>query len=376
MNPDYESASANNATKPTVRFLPVPFGYGPIGTALHIAREIRKMVGLGVRLILVADSSLIIPDAISCFDEISDSLDERRCSLNITIMNQRAARLLSARNERFFIVDVLSWLWNKPYEVAMLADRYYYQDMNWLPTPAENLISIKNPKPVPPIISSLRSLADPTSRVEVNVSTPILSIGGLKAFPRSKAQSIQNQYLSLLLSKLLVNKDGSFVNNAPTVFGNADALGHFYHRIGISYNGNGRQDLMASCVVHSRQLICTAGLTTTLECLASGIRIGFLPPQNYSQARLMSILRGYGIPALSWNSSLCRKAETMRVSEAQGIIWINECIEDLSKKQAFITNDQLNELWNEVSKLDIPAELTEGRFDGATILANDILNAI
>lgn len=52
------------------------------------------------------------------------------------------------------------------------------------------------------------------------------------------------------------------------------------------------RSLLRSYAIRGGGVLCTAGLTTVLECLSSGIPFGLLPPQNYSQARLSCILHG------------------------------------------------------------------------------------
>lgn len=350
-----------------INFYPVAFGFGPLATAAYIAQEVRQLAGKTITLVLVVDnaSDLEYPAALlQCFDKVERMSARSAADLHLTVMNEKAVRALNDEGNRVFIIDVLSWLWARSYAAASLAERYYYQRIPWLSAYDHSSALPDNAIPVNPIVRPFQNNKHQET-FQIDDHTPIISLGGMD----TTDPGTRDQYLRLLLS--FTKKTGN--RCFPILFGNMQSFEH------DAYAAMGRDNdrsLLGSYVLRGGGLLCAAGLTTVLECLSSGIPFGLLPPQNYSQARLAHILHGYGIPRLTWESPACRYAESHVIEEMQGVRLINTSIRNAYNSQRFISAEQVESLWSSTRSEDLPSQLANGAYDGASFLAKELIHAL
>lgn len=350
-----------------INFYPVAFGFGPLATAAYIAQEIRQLAGNSITLSLIIDNTSTLEYPVSLlqyFDEVERMPARSTADLHLTVMNKKAVRALSDGKKRIFIVDVLSWLWDRSYAAASLAERYYYQKIPWLSEYNHTSALPDNAIPVNPIVKPFQNNKH-HEICQVNDHTPIISLGGMD----TTDPETRDQYLRLLLS--FTKKAGNHCH--PILFGNTQSFTHDGY---AAVDCNNDRSLLGSYAIRGRGVLCAAGLTTVLECLSSGVPFGLLPPQNYSQARLAHILYGYGIPRLTWESPFCRFAESHVIEEMQGVRLINTSIRNAYRSRRFISAEQMESLWSSTRNKDLPSQLSSDAYDGASFLAKELLHAL
>lgn len=353
----------------SINFYPVSFGYGPLSTAAYIAQAIRNMVGNDVKINLVIndDDTRVFPkELLHWFDNISALTDKPFANIHVTIMNRSAVEFLYRENERVFIVDVLSWLWNKPYDSAKHAERYYYQKISWLSGSDDNIELPPNAMPVNPIVRPYVDCAEYRYALTTfSSSRPLISLGGID----TTQEDTQCRYMKLLFSGYL----NSEMRSRPILFGNRQII---MNNVQGLFECDDDKNLLFAYAHQFGGLLCAAGLTTVLECLASGIPFGLLPPQNYSQARLSFILHKYGVPRLTWESPLCKYAESHVLEEELGIRFINSCINSQFDAGHCCKNEQIEKLWRDVHTCEVSHELYADPYNGAEYMAKELLGAL
>ncbi|MFC3495852.1 hypothetical protein [Glycomyces rhizosphaerae] len=285
--------------------MPVEFGYGPLGKALHIARAIRERAGDAVRLELVASPTFQSPVGAGVFDASSvDIASAAPADATITVMNVQGVRKAAGRGGNIYVVDSLAWLWDEPLPVQHLIHTYFYQDLPLLPVPARNLAGMPRPTPVG-AIGDLRET--PALTAETRPRRIVISLSGLEA-PGSRLGSGKIAYAPYILNALeVLVADGRLDVDDLSIFGNTAVLGRFAgERVKRAVRG-GSQEAFFAAVRSADAVICPPGLTTLVECLGAGIAPKLLPPQNYSQVKLMQAFGdALDLPTMSWNSPVER----------------------------------------------------------------------
>jgi hypothetical protein len=127
----------NDRGAPRIRFVPVEYGFGPTGKALHVARELRKRLGGECQLDLdISPQFAAMAEEGLCQVLMPESIREQ-ADVVVAVMNSSAIAEAASRGERSVYVDSLAWLRNEPPRLPG-CDRYIYQDLPFLPTPAKS----------------------------------------------------------------------------------------------------------------------------------------------------------------------------------------------------------------------------------------------
>jgi hypothetical protein len=290
---------------PTVKIMPVEFGYGPLGKALHIARAVRERVGTAVRLELVASPTFLSPVDDRLFDAcVTDIAETEPSDATITVMNVKGIKAAAERGEKIYAVDSLAWLWDEPLPVQDLIHTYFYQDLPILPVPESNLADMPRPTPIGPI-GDLHA-AWPV-RPDLPPARIVMSLSGLET-PDSRLGSGKIAYAPYILNAIeeLLAEERLDVDDLA-LFGNTAVLDRFAGERTRPAVRGGSQSEFAAAVRAADSVVCPPGLTTIVECLSEGIIPKLLPPQNYSQVKLMrAFTDALHLPAMPWNSQVER----------------------------------------------------------------------
>lgn len=295
----------------TIRFAPVEFGYGPLGKALHIARAVRGLVGDAVRLELVASDNFLSPVDARLFDRrMSDFSEAARADAVVTVMNIKGIKKASDRREKIYVVDSLAWLWDEPLPIQSRIHTYFYQDLPVLPVPERNLVGMPNPVPVS-AIGRLPGAASEGAGASAETGAPapdrrlVISLSGVET-PSAQLKQGNVWYPPYILESLqhLVDS-GELDVGRLSLFGNSTVLRHFARGgIEVAVRG-GSQDEFGLAAREAGAVVCPPGLTTIVECLRSGVGVKLLPPQNFSQVKLMkAFVRCAGLPAMPWTGAV------------------------------------------------------------------------
>jgi hypothetical protein len=291
-----------------IRIMPVEFGYGPLGKALHVARAIRGLVGDSVRIELVASTNFRSPVDAGLFDESMSSIAAAaHADAVVTMMNVKGIAAAAARGEKVYVVDSLAWLWDEPLQIRDLIYVYFYQDLPVLPVPARNIAGMPNATPIAaigrlPVDVRHASLAPAEPRFDGGT---VVSLSGIEA-PGSRLGWDALAYPPYILEALeyLVER-GRLDATRLALFGNSTVLRHFAGRRLSPMLRAGSQGEFGAVARSAGSVVCPPGLTTIVECLRSGVSLKLLPPQNYSQVKVMKAFSGpVGIPAMSWGGAV------------------------------------------------------------------------
>lgn len=300
-----------------IRIAPVAYGYGPIGKALHIGRELRSRLGSDVQLELVAPEHFSVVCEPGLLDSVTAEPGAVHADVVVAVMNRVAAQAAAQRREPVIFVDSLAWLWDEPLPVADHCVRYLYQDLPFLPVPAANLAGLPGTRGIAAIGCSGRRVG----RTPGGVYDPIVvSVAGVENFEVSV--SAENAWYVRLLLKALgdVGSEDPGLAARTVVFGNRRALDWAGGVVAPMTLGSGLQSDFLDSALRARRVLASPGLTTLIELLPYGVPMSLLPPQNYSQVRIATALRcaDVDLPQLPWDSPVVDWLATQRLPEKIG----------------------------------------------------------
>jgi len=305
-----------------IRIMPVEFGYGPLGKALHVARAIRSLVGDLVRIELVASTNFRSPVDVGLFDESMSSIAAAApADAVVTMMNVKGIAAAAARGEKVYVVDSLAWLWDEPLPIRGLIHAYFYQDLPVLPVPVRNIAGMPNATAIAAIgrlPAEVRNASETPTGSHLGGGT-VVSLSGIEA-PGSRLGWGALAYPPYILEALehLV-ESGRLDATRLALFGNTTVLRHFAGRRLSPTLREGSQGEFGTVARSAGSVVCPPGLTTIVECLRSGVSLKLLPPQNYSQVKLMKAFSGpAGIPAMSWGGAIEHWLQQATLPEAVG----------------------------------------------------------
>ncbi|MGY4101246.1 hypothetical protein ACW2Q0_17055 [Nocardia sp. R16R-3T] len=370
--------------RPTIRFAPEEFGYGPLGKALHIARAIRGITGdaVDLELILSADT-FRSPVGDGLFDRIStDGLSVAgRADALVTIMNVKGIMAAAARGERIYAVDSLAWLWDEPLPIQDVISMYFYQDLPILPVPARNLARMPDPTPISAIGHLPSHTVDSRQGNESIVGIPqlVISLSGIET-PDSRLDLDNLWYPPYVLDALEHLADAGQVDpDELALFGNTTVMRHFAGPQIARSLRQGSQHEFGTTARAAGAVVCPPGLTTIVECIRAGIGLKLLPAQNTGQVKMMKIfVDALGIPAMPWTGDSVRILQdarlpgSVRTAIMRGIIAEERLSRDYADPGAL-----LSLLTQDVSVPD--AATVDGLIgpgDGALAVANHVVSAL
>lgn len=310
--------------KRTIVIFSNPFGYGPTGKAIAIAKELLAR-NYDLKVIFAGSSFAreIVPPEIECI-----GIDERNEAGIIELLKTLKNPFVISSQNRFPIyagkhmrlqtafLDGLAWFWKEIPEDHFLADEIF-----WMKYPGiEKKIpqGAKNIHIVPAVI-------DVASK-NVNRSQILVHLGGCKnpltdVFPKT--------YLDLLSVPLSAAASKYEIK----ILGGESAM---------VYLRKLNQNLKAETVEHdefikeldrSAHFITTAGQTAVLEAFALGVPTSFLPPMNLSQMALTDFLGDFGASKeqLRWSNYVDETKSLFHLDEKNAIIKFSEYADLISR---------------------------------------------
>lgn len=363
---------------PTFRLFPVEFGYGPLGKALHVARAVRQLVGRDrLRLELICGASFHAPVEEGLFDSIQTSLAQSApADLTLTIMNSAGVGACKRRGERVFVLDSLAWLWDAPLPGGILSERYYYQSIPALPVPQRNLEGLRDARPVPAIADKIPTSTESKRQGVYRPDSVLLSLSGLTN-PVSKTRPfVITAYLQVVLGNCAERiKSGELDASMFAIYGNPSALREHLPPALAPAVRSGRQIDFLSDALRNEGLVTAPGLTTILECLANGIPLALLPPQNYSQVKIFHAFTAAGIPGLGWDSPLLKWAERATLPEPLGVEIVNGIVATHWGGRQYSRYEDLRDLATRATTPPDPSALI-GSTNGAEVIAADLVSEL
>lgn len=360
--------------RPLVRLAPVAFGYGPLGKALHIARAVRARVGEAVRLELVAGMSFAAASEPGLFDTVCGSAEDciETADAVVTLMNANGVRAFVARGERVHVVDSLAWLWDQPLPVAG-ALRYYYQDIPVLPVPERNLRGLPRPVAIAPI----GCLGDGTVHTEGwrGGTSCVITLSGLQS-PLADVGGGAVQYARYVLGAVDRITRARREPLDVAIFGNRVVLDRAVTTALRPSLGSGTQVDFARAALGAGRVVASPGLTTIIECLRGGVPLALLPPQNFSQAKILAAFLRAGIVGHNWPSHLSDWLATAVLPERVGAEIVSGVIARSRAERGVMPPQDLERLVDGPLPPIQPGEIGKmlGDGDGAAQVAEHVLS--
>lgn len=260
-----------------------PFGFGPAAKAILLATALRDrgvstvFVGRGIAHELAARSP--------AFDDVIDAnpTDPRAVTVVdgssgvLSVMDRDFAELGLRRSRPVVVADSLAWLRDRVPAPFVAANRYWCQRF------AGPSVGV----PVGPI-------------VPVDVPTPsgerrglLVNLGGGES-PHGSLTDLPGYFEFVIRGLTESGLPDEYA--AVTVIGGVrctDALRRQYPGEGITFEPVSHEAAVTA-MANAAAVLTAPGLTTILECFRLGVPTGFLPPQNYSQWRILDELRRAG----------------------------------------------------------------------------------
>jgi len=281
-------------------FVSSNFGFGPVSKAAAIAEEIKRRFPQ-IKTHLFGDRfALRFAELSKSFDFLIEAKVEdaeqvkkiipqlRNYNIVFSVLNLPLLPLWRKSFGRLYFVDSLAWMWRKPPTGVENTEIYFVQDYlvtserieKWSET--HRVISIP-PIGIPP--KDNFSIIPPnkrSNRLLVNFS------GCSNRYVNSK---VYRKYVAKLAEPIIEESIGKFediyicLNQTlaeklkKRFFGNSVKIGLL------------PKSLFLQKLADARFLLTAPGITTTLEAIALGTPLGFLLPQNDSQAVMSEIYR-------------------------------------------------------------------------------------
>lgn len=324
-----------------VRIAPVSYGYGPVGKAMHIAREIRDLLGPTVRVDLFAPERFAHIAEPGLFDWTGNGTDAPIADLVVAVMNRAEARRASDRGERVIFVDSLAWLWDKPLELRVDVEAYLYQDLPILPVPAANVSGYRNAYAIGAIAGSGQDLAGAAATPRDRGASVVLSLAGMENFETSLERG-NVHYPNTLLHALSRSR---IAIPEVEIFGNVSTLTRGpYFTAGMTIGSGTQQDFLRAAR-RARQSVVAPGLTTIVELCARGLPFSLLPPQNYSQAQIWSRFNARGVPGATWQGSVMPWLASAVIPEVVGSQIVRAVVNEAALDAEQLDGDELSNLF-------------------------------
>lgn len=267
----------------------MPFGYGPTGKLLAIARRLVQrnvslaFVGHGIAYELAARSAGIFDSLWDCQADESRVRDLIRSSNGmLSIMDREFAPLAVEAGKSLYVVDSL--LWMRPTVPPEFRRATVYWAQRFVGRAATFDGCSLRPTEVGPIVAGELQPPQP------NGNRLIVNLGGCEASPDRR---LEQAYAEFVVHGLIRARDAvSYVKPILVIAGGrcTSRLRSKFAAASIDFMSLSHDESMQCC--RSAAIVLTSpGLTTTLERFQSGTPTYFLPPQNYSQWCILRHLR-------------------------------------------------------------------------------------
>ncbi|MCD9189189.1 MAG: hypothetical protein LUM44_22425 [Pyrinomonadaceae bacterium] len=276
------------------------FGFGPVSKAAAIAGEIKRRLPQMETHFFGDRFTLRFAELSKAFDllieaEVDDSAQVKKIIPQLknydavfSVLNLPLLPLWRKSFGSLYFVDSLVWMWREPPRGAENAEIYFVQD--YLATPARiekwsetlRIISVPPIGILPKHDYSLIPVNERKNRLLVNFS------GCSNQYVNSKIYEIYVATLSKIIDDEASEKFEEIeicVNQTL-----AEQLKMRFSRSSVKIGFLPKPEFLQK-LAESRFLLTAPGITTTLEAVALKTPLGFLLPQNDSQAVLSEIYR-------------------------------------------------------------------------------------
>jgi hypothetical protein len=292
--------SVADLQKSSCAFVASNFGFGPVSKAATLAEEIKRrfpkteihFFGNGIAARFAKQSK-----SFDCLIEAEvDDAEEIKHIIPVlknykTVFSVLNLPLLPRWRKSFgklFFVDSLAWMWKAPPAGIENVAVYFVQDYLVPPERIENWKSLFQVTTIPPIvkmpkdISATGETANRKNRLLVNFS------GCSNQFVSSR---VYEHYAATLLSLILEEGFDRFEKIEVCVNQElAEKLQKSFRQPFLKIGQLPHEEFLRKLAA-TRFLLTAPGITTTLEAVALNTPLGFLLPQNDSQAVMSELYR-------------------------------------------------------------------------------------
>ena len=306
----------------TLGFCCTSFGFGPVSKLGAIAGACRardphcklRFVGSNVAKNFAQSACL--------FDEIVDIDTDQHpglaiqellsCDVVVNCLNFEMLRMWPIRMPPMVFVDSLAWIWPESMEELIRAEAYLVQDflLN-SPGSSESWSSLPNVMVVPPIVSST-SVSTDRSRRKVQPGRVLVNIAGCRNPILDK--NYYSTYADAVISSLaaIARQGGDLLADSDlktvVISGNAEVLPgpntiHWPEHVSCKMQFLEHSEFIQELSI-CEIFLTSPGLTATLEAVALGVPLRFLPPQNYSQFLILKKYQESGLNVGRWLTSI------------------------------------------------------------------------
>ena len=276
-------------------FLATSFGFGPVSKAVSIASAVRDCCGTGPQLTFFGSGiALEFAERSNAFDcLVCDEVDDKErwptllsqfsaYDCVISVLNFHALSFWSGGLPPLVIVDSLAWLWPQLPDHMERARAYVVQEHL---VPFDRLCDwgtrcrLKTVGAIlSPTLSRVRCMERKDSGTLVvnfsGCSNPLIEDSFYEDYVHIQATQILKSAEPCFSRVIFGVRSGmhSIIRRSAAVSRVHVEVDHYPHREFLGF------------LSRADKVVSSPGLTTTLECMALSTPLGFLLPQNYSQA--------------------------------------------------------------------------------------------
>ena len=287
-------------TRPLLLCSAYPFGYGPVVKLMLLSESLRVggfrtvFAGSGIALAMASSSGL--------FDEIVEAQpgSSEACRLIrsadafLSLMERGLTQEALDASKPVFVADSLSWMRDEIPRPFLQAREYWCQRFL-----APSVETVPGTSVGPLVRAMARSL-------EASRSGLIVNLGGCETVSGPSEDDIR--YGEFIVRGLIAMEaslyHGKHVGSVRLIAGKRciDHLSAVFPDSGITLESVSHREALR-LFEGAESVLTSPGLTTTLECFQLGVPTFFLPPQNYSQWRILKFLLGEGLApeACDWS---------------------------------------------------------------------------
>lgn len=299
-----------------------PLGYGPAAKLLLIAEVVRRA---GLRAVFVGNGiAHELAARADVFEDVirADPADKRARSLiassagMLSLMERDFAEIALALSVPLHVVDSLFWMRERVPAPFRGARRYWVQRFPAAPgtTAPANTVAVG------PIVRAMEP-SDVHERTKL-----VVNLGGCES-PNGPAEDLA--YADFVVRGLLECELVSAFAGA-ILLGGSRCVRHLRETFGhggIVFESVAHEEAL-TLLRQARMVLTSPGLTTSLECCQLAVPTFFLPPQNWSQWRILDRFRALGLAPGSFHWQDCNPEQQSleRLPEASRTPRVGECI--------------------------------------------------
>lgn len=299
-----------------------PFGYGPSGKAISIAKYLSEHAS-NTNLLICGSKHLL---SIAGNKFVNKDVDDRNEESIIKILNSiYGSKYLISSQNRFAIkaakkchipsafLDGLAWFWQEIPEEHFLADIVFWINYpgikNKVPANQKNKIIIVN--------GITEDLEGSTSNARSGI---VFYLGGCK----NPLTPIPHSYLDLAAELLRHALSESFRISISTDLESQKYLSR-YPKVAERVKISNHTDFLKR-IARSELLITNGGQTTAMEAVSLNTPISFFLPVNLSQESLINkiLLDDKNYPSLRWNKYITLSPTLFLYSEKEALKYFEE----------------------------------------------------